>query len=108
MVKSDGRVYLLRSADIQWFEAVGNYVRVHTEDDTYLMRSRLALFERQLDAAQFTRVHRSTIVNVDFVREFRATPNGDYAITLRDNTDLTLSRGYREAFERTLIGPLRS
>jgi two-component system LytT family response regulator len=108
MVKSGGRVCLLRCADIHWCEAVGNYVRVHAEDDTYVMRSTLALFEKQLDAAQFTRVHRSTIVNVDFVREFRATPNGDYAITLRDNTHLTLSRGYREAFERTLTGPLRS
>jgi two-component system LytT family response regulator len=108
MIKSGGRVYLLRCADIHWCEAVGNYVRVHAEDETYQMRSTLALFEKQLDAAQFTRVHRSTIVNVDFVREFRATPNGDYAITLRDDTHLTLSRGFREAFERTLTGPLRS
>jgi len=100
--KSTGRVHLLRDAEIHWCEAVGNYVRVHAADGTYVVRSTLRHLEDQLQATRFVRVHRSTVVNVEVIRDLRATPNGDYTITLRDDTALTLSRGYRDAFERAI------
>jgi two-component system LytT family response regulator len=100
--KSSGRVHLLHETEIHWCEAVGNYVRVHANDGIYLVRSTLAHLERQLHAGRFVRVHRSTIVNVDVVRELCASANGDHTITLRDNTALTLSRGYRDVFERAI------
>jgi two-component system LytT family response regulator len=104
--KSSGRVHLLHETEIHWCEAVGNYVRVHANDGTYLVRSTLVLLEKQLQASRFVRVHRSTIVNVDVVRELCAGTNGDHTITLRDNTALTLSRGYRDVFERAIGHPL--
>jgi len=100
--KSSGRVHLLHDTEIHWCEAVGNYVRIHADAGPYLVRSTLAHLEKQLHAARFVRVHRSTIVNVGVIRELRATNNGDYTMTLRDNTALTLSRGYRDAFERVI------
>jgi two-component system LytT family response regulator len=104
--KSSGRVHLLHHTEIHWCEAVGNYVRVHAQAGTYLVRSTLGHLEKQLLAARFVRVHRSTIVNVDVVRELCASANGDHTITLRDNTALTLSRGYRDVFERAIGHPL--
>ena len=100
--KSTGRVHLMHDAEIYWCEAVGNYVRVHAAAGTYVVRSTLRHLEHQLRAARFVRVHRSTVVNVDVIRDLRATTNGDYMITLRDDTALTLSRGYRDAFERAI------
>jgi two-component system, LytTR family, response regulator len=100
--KSDGRVHLLRETEIHWCEAEGNYVRVHADAGTYLVRCTLGHLEQQLHAGRFVRVHRSTIVNVDVVRELCAGANGDHTITLRDNTALTLSRGYRDVFERAI------
>jgi len=104
--KSCGRVHFLHDTEIQWCEAVGNYVRVHADAGTYVVRSTLQRLREQLDASRFVRVHRSTIVNVNLIRDLRATANGDYTITLRDNTALTLSRGYRDSFEQTIGQPL--
>ena len=99
-VKSDGRVRLLHVHEIQWCEAVGNYVRLHAKDQTHFVRDTLTHFERQLNSNRFVRVHRSTIVNISSIRELRGSATGEYTIILRDGTQLTLSRGYRKTFER--------
>lgn len=102
IVRSDGRIRLVRTRDIESCEAVGNYVRIHTGAETYLMRSTLAHMEAQLDRRLFVRVHRSTIVNMDCVHELRASSRGEYAILLRNQRQVTLSRGYRDVFEQAL------
>ena len=102
IVRSDGRIRLVRTRDIESCEAVGNYVRIHTGAETYLMRSTLAHLQAQLDRRLFVRVHRSTIVNMDCVHELRASSRGEYAILLRNQRQVTLSRGYRDVFEQAL------
>lgn len=102
VIKSSGRIYFVRTHDIDWCEAAGNYVRLHVGQQTHLVRGTMGYLESQLDPAQFVRVHRSTIVNVDRIQELRSSFNGEYLILLRDQTRLTLSRGYRDSLQEKL------
>jgi two-component system LytT family response regulator len=102
VIKSSGRIYFVRTHDIDWCEAAGNYVRLHVGPQTHLVRGTMGYIESQLDPAQFVRVHRSTIVNVDRIQELRSSFNGEYIILLHDKTRLTLSRGYRDGLQTKL------
>jgi two-component system LytT family response regulator len=100
-VRSSGRVYFVRIADIDWCEAAGNYVALHVGQQSHLTRETMSRLESQLDQ-RFVRIHRSTIVNVDRVQELRSSFNGEHVLLLRDGTRLTLSRGYRDALQARL------
>jgi two-component system LytT family response regulator len=102
IIKSSGRIYFVRTQDIDWCEAAGNYVRLHVGPQTHLVRGTMGYIESQLDPGQFVRVHRSTIVNVDRIQELRSSFNGEYMILLHDKTRLTLSRGYRDGLQTKL------
>jgi len=95
MIKSGGRIHFVRMADIDWCEAQGNYVRVHVGTQEHLVRDTMSHLESELDPQQFVRIHRSTIVNIEHVRELRPLAHGDYSVFLRDGTELTLTRSYR-------------
>ena len=95
-MKSNGRVRLVAVADIDYVEAAGNYLRIHVGNERHLIRETLGSFEARLDAARFVRIHRSTIVNIDRVRELEPYFHGDYIVRLADGRRLTLSRTYRE------------
>jgi two-component system LytT family response regulator len=103
VVKSSGRVYFVRVEDIDWIEAAGNYVRLHVGKEDHLLRESMAGLEARLDGTRFLRIHRSTIVHVERIRELQPAFHGDYAVILRDGTELTLSRGYRDRL-RELLG----
>jgi two-component system, LytTR family, response regulator len=102
VIKSSGRIYFIRTRDIDWCEAAGNYVRLHVGPQTHLVRGTMAHIESQLDRAQFVRIHRSTIVNVDRIQELHSSFGGEYVVLLHDKTRLTLSRGYREGLQARL------
>ena len=102
VIKSSGRIYFVRTRDIDWCEANGNYVRLHVGAQTHLVRGTMAHIESQLDPAQFVRIHRSTIVNVDRIQELQSSFGGEYVVLLHDKTRLTLSRGYREGLQTKL------
>jgi len=102
VIKSSGRIYFIRTQDIDWCEAAGNYVRLHVGPQTHLVRGTMAHIESQLNPALFVRVHRSTIVNADRIQELRSSFNGEYMILLHDKTRLTLSRGYRDGLQTKL------
>jgi two-component system LytT family response regulator len=100
-VRVGERVYWVRTADIDWVEADGNYLRLHTGTGTpqakaHLIRKPLAALAEALDPAQFARIHRSTLVNIDRIRELRALSDGEYQVFLVDGTKLKLSRTYRQ------------
>ena len=96
VVKTAGRIVFLRVEEIDWVEAADNYVKVHAGRDTHLIRETLQSLAGRLDPAKFLRIHRSTLVNLDRVRELRPIFHGDYLVKLTDGTELTLSRNYRE------------
>jgi two-component system LytT family response regulator len=99
MVKQDGRVYFVKVTDVDWFEAAGNYVRVHVGRTSHLLRETMHGIEGQLEPNQFARIHRAVIVNLDRIRELQPWFAGDYVVILRDGRQLKLSRTYREALQ---------
>lgn len=106
VIKTDGRVFFLRADEIEWIEAEGNYVSLHTKQRVYLFREAISTLETQLDARQFRRIHRSTIVNIDCVRELQPMFRGEYRVIMRDGTELKLSQTYRDNLQQQLGGML--
>jgi two-component system LytT family response regulator len=102
VIKSGGRVFFLRAAEIDWVEAAGNYLRLHVGREVHLLRETLNGLEARLDPEQFLRIHRSTLVNVERIREIQPLFHGDGVVVLRDGTELPMSRGYRQQLRRFL------
>ena len=102
MVKSDGRIYFVRIDDVDWIEAAANYVRMHVGNEIHLLRETLTALEKKLDPARFVRIHRSTIVNLERIRELQPAFHGDYVIVLVDGTELAVSRGFRDNLKDAL------
>lgn len=94
---------LVRVEDVDWFEAEGNYVRLHVGKVTHLIRSTLRAMGEQLDPSTFIRIHRSTIVNVNRIREIQPWFGGDYIALLHDGRQLRVSRSHREQLLRPVF-----
>lgn len=103
-VKSDGRILLVKTADISWIEAAHNYVELHEDKKTHLVRGTITSIEARLPTEKFVRISRSTIVNVDFIKELQPQFYGEYTVTLHDGTRLTLSRRYRGKLPQLGVG----
>ncbi len=110
MVRSAGRVSFLRAEEIDWIEAADYYSSLHIGPKTHLLRRSMAELERDLEAENFCRIHRSTIVNLARVRDLCRDVGGEYEVVLRDETRLKVSRGYREKLQAAIqeIGQTRS
>ncbi len=102
IVRSAGRVAFLKTTEIDWIEAADYYACLHVAGKTHLLRRSMADLERDLDPAAFCRIHRSTIVNLDRVRELKLNANGEYEVQLHDGTRLRLSRSYRDQLQSRL------
>ncbi len=100
---NDGRILVIRVLDIDWIEADGDYVSVHAKGKTWLIRETIAAMELRLALSGFARIHRSTLVNAERVRELRPLDKGEYTVVLNDGTELKLTRNYRASVER-LVG----
>ncbi|MFP5262698.1 MAG: LytR/AlgR family response regulator transcription factor [Blastocatellia bacterium] len=96
IVKSGGRAFFLKTEEIDWIEAEGKYVRLHVGKESHLLRETISSLEAQLDPKRFPRIHRSTIVNIDRIRELQPWFHNEYRVLLRDGTQLMLSRGCRK------------
>jgi len=105
MVKSKGRTHVVDVDEIDWFESAGNYVRLHTGGERFLLRQTMSGLEEKLDPGQFVRIHRTTIVNLRRVREVQPVTRGDQVVVLHDDTQLLLSRVYRERMEMLRARP---
>jgi two-component system LytT family response regulator len=95
VVKTSGRVVFLKVRDIDWLEGSGNYVSLHVQKDSYLLRDSLNALEKKLDPEQFIRLHRSAIVNVERIRQITPWSRGEQAAVLTDGTSLTIGRAFR-------------
>jgi two-component system LytT family response regulator len=96
VIKAGGRAFFLKTEEIDWVEAEGKYVRLHAGKESYLLREAISSIEAQLDPKKFPRIHRSTIVNIERVRELQAWFHNEYRVILHDGTELTLSRSCRK------------
>jgi two-component system, LytTR family, response regulator len=102
VVRSGGRVVFVKTSDVDWVEAAGDYVTLHVGKKSWLLRETIAEMERKLHAKGFTRIHRSTIVNAERVGEMHALDNGEYRLVLHDGTQLKLSRSHRHQLQALL------
>ena len=93
--KSRGRIVFLPLSDVRWISAEENYVRIRTATETHLLRETMARLQEKLDPEVFLRIHRSSIVNLQFVKEVRTEPDGEYSVVLLNGEKLGMSRSYR-------------
>jgi two-component system LytT family response regulator len=102
VIKSGGRVFFVRTDEIDWIEAAGNYVKLHVGAEVHLLRETMNALEAQLDPDSFYRIHRCHIVNIERVKELQPWFNGEYVVFLQSGARLTLSRGYREKLQERI------
>ena len=98
MFKTEADIRVINSADIQWAEASGNYVKICTRQTAFIARQTLVNFQSQLDPKSFVRIHRSHLVNVASVVQLSSLSKGDFELLLTDGTRLRLSRSYKDDF----------
>ncbi len=103
VIRSGGRLAFLTADEIDWIGAEGNYLRIHAGGKSHLVRDTMNEMEARLDPSRFARIHKSTIVNTERIREIQPLFNGAHSVLLRDGTRLTWSRGYRDQL-RALTG----
>ena len=95
-VRDKDSVELIRTAEIDWLEGAGNYVKLHVGAREHLVRDTLKSLEERLDPQRFLRVHRSAIVNLDSIARLLPWFHGEYVVVLRDGTRLQSSRNYSD------------
>jgi two-component system, LytTR family, response regulator len=102
LVRSGGRVVYVAMDQIDWVEAEGNYSVLHVGSAAYRVRSTITALLEQLAPHGFARIHRSTLVNIQRIRELRIAAGGDYDVVLTTGESLGLTRLYKEALQARL------
>jgi two-component system LytT family response regulator len=100
LVRQNGHACFVATREIEWIEAIGNYVRLHVPGHTYVLKTSVSELEHRLDPSQFMRIHRSTIVNLDSIAHVEPYGGSDYQVVLRDGTKLRVSRSNRDRLLR--------
>ena len=101
-IKSAGKVAFLNASEVDWIEAADYYASLHVGPKTHLLRRSMNELESDLDPARFCRIHRSTIINLDRVREICFDSEAEYEVVLADGTKLRMSRRYKKELESRL------
>ena len=91
-VESGGRYIFLKVGEIDWIAAAGNYLDLHVGKQSYFLRGRISEFEKNLPPDEFFRIHRSTIINLDRIKEFHPLFKGEGLVVMKDGTELSASR----------------
>lgn len=103
-VRNGARTLFVDVADVEWVEADGDYVRLHTRDRAYLLLERMHVMEARLDPCAFCRIHRSSLVNLRRTRELQRMEDGGGILVLESGARLRVARGRRAAVEAALVG----
>lgn len=96
LIKANRKMLFVDTAGIYWLEASGDYVKIHLKNNSYLVNDSMTYYESTLDPGLFIRVHRSHIVNVKFISEFKPYFNGEYIIVMANGQEVKLSRSYKD------------
>lgn len=102
LVKKLDKEFLVRFDQVQWLEANGNYVNLHSNGRVYPLRTTLSKLEDQLIEQGFCRVHRRYLVNQAAIDHLSFQPSGDGELRLKEGVVLNVSRRYREAMRVSL------
>jgi hypothetical protein len=103
MVRKLGKEFLIAAGEIEWLQSQGNYVNLQVRGRAYPLRSTMAAVQALLDPAKFVRVHRSHIVNLEYLLEIEPLETGDARLKLRDGTLVSCSRTYRDALRGRIL-----
>lgn len=103
MIRLGSRVVFVNPSDVDWIEADNYYAKLHVAGKAHLLRVSMNELEERLDPKRFLRIHRSTIINLDRVKELHQNPNGEYVVLLDSGAELKLSRARRERLEELLM-----
>lgn len=103
-VRDGSKAMFLEAPAIEWIEAAGNYVEIHTANGVHTARGTLASFERRLGAAGFVRIHRSRVVNPQSVASYQPTSSGDLDVVMASGATISGSRRFRAALTTALGG----
>ncbi len=102
VIKAGGRVTFLKTEEIDWIEAAGNYIRLYIGKDSHLLRDTMNNIQTKLDPEKFLRIHRSTILKINRIKELQPWYHGEYVVTLENGKQLTSSRSYRHQLSKLL------
>lgn len=100
IVKKSGEYFLVNANEVLWVEADGNYINIVTSDSKYFVRHTLTGFEEHLDSAQFFRISRSVIVNIDWISKIEDYHYGNFMIQMKNGSKLKMSKNYRGILEK--------
>ncbi len=102
VVRSSGHVYFIKPEEVLWVQADGDYINLHTEKRSHLIRETMRNMESRLADHGFQRIHRSVIVKVNLISEMLTSEHGDYEVVLQNGAKLKMSRQYRETLFQQL------
>ena len=102
LVNNGRRLLLLKVDEISWIEAQGNYVRVHHDRGSHVIRETIGALESQLNPNRFLRIHRSVIVHIGRIKELHPWQHGEYRVILENGRELMLTRTYRANLQRAI------
>ena len=103
-IKDSGEITRVAIKDIKWIDAAGDYMCIHANDDTYILRRTMKELEKELSPQLFQRVHRSAIVNVNQVEKLCNQQNGEYHLQLKNGQQLKVSRSYKDKIKQLILG----
>ncbi|MBX7150386.1 LytTR family DNA-binding domain-containing protein [bacterium] len=95
VVKSSGRIHFVPVETVDWIEASGKYLDIHSGKATHRIRESISELEHKLDPGKFLRIHRSYIINIDCIREMQSWHKGEYVVILNNDVKLITGKGYR-------------
>jgi two-component system LytT family response regulator len=98
LIKSGGRISLVKAADIDWIGSADNYAELHVGDTSHLLRTTITSLVERLPRGSFLQISRSIVVNISRIKGMRAKSHGDYSILLHNGTHLVGSRKFRPTF----------
>ena len=98
-VRNGERLIFIKTEQIEYMESAGNYIVLHTGKENHVVRETLTGLEGKLDPRRFVRINRSTLVNLDQIKELQPLFRGDHAVLLHNGKQLTMTRGIREVQE---------
>ncbi|MGK0268884.1 MAG: two-component system LytT family response regulator [Paraglaciecola sp.] len=104
VIKDRDEITILKQSDIEWVDAAGDYVCLHAQGETHIKRSTLKELLDELDDSIFKRVHRSTIVNLNFIEKVIPHTKGEFFLQLSEFEKIKVSRNYKDAIKHFLLG----
>lgn len=99
-IKDQGQIFRVEVDSIERIDAAGDYMCIYTGGDTLILRETMKDLEKRLDPRKFQRVHRSTIVNLDLVKQVKPHTNGECFLVLESGAQVKVSRSYRDVVAR--------